>query len=310
MKRKLQQESNTDEMSLLRQEVAYTPTELENINHHPLDKTITFDEEKHKYTFYAGNELITEGIVSSSTLIHKYFPVFDADRAIDFMRKNEAKFNSGRYAGLSDDEIKELWDCSVACERGTHLHFLLECHNNGYDLQNSVYNNISDIQDYFRWRDIHMKDQVPFRTELRMHTGKDLRLAGTADLLTIDKDHPPPSETGGVLSVHLKDWKFSKEIKTRNYFGKGFGVCNHLDDCNFNHYALQQNLYQWMIEHYYNDWTWNGHIYTKIKVVSKYLVVFHANHPRSGKYIVVPDMTKTIEDMLNVRRSFVKHRFP
>lgn len=308
MKRK-SPEDTTDEMTLLREPVPFVPTMLSTMHPHPRDKTITFDEAAHKYTFIDGDEWISDGIISSSTIIHDFFPSFDADKVIANMRKNEQKFNSGKYAGMSDDEIKMLWSGNTASERGTYLHYLLECHNNGYDLENSVYMCLSDIQDYFRWRDLYMTDQIPFRTELKMHTGKDLRLAGTADLITIDKNHPPPEETDGVLFLHLKDWKFSKEIRRNNRFEKGYGVCDHLDNCNFTHYSLQQNLYQWMIENYYNEWEYNGHKYTKVKVVTKYLVVFHKNHQRTGNYIEVPDMMDTIKNMIEVRRTYIRHKY-
>lgn len=302
-------EDPIDEMTMLRKVVPFEPTKLAETNPHELDDTITFDESIHKYTIRVGDEWISEGIKSASTMIHEFFPQFDPDKVIENMRRNVHKFNSSKYAGMSDEEIKKLWNGNTASERGTYLHFLLECHNNGFDLEHSEYNALSDIQDYFRWHVIHMTDQIPFRTELKMHTGKDLRLAGTADLITIDKDHPPPCDTDGTLSVHLKDWKFSKEIKRSNHFEKGFGVCKHLDNCNFNHYALQQNLYQWMLETFYGGWKWNGHIYKKVKVVSKYLVVFHKNHSRSGAYIPVPDMMDTIESMLDVRRAYVRNKY-
>jgi ATP-dependent exoDNAse (exonuclease V) beta subunit len=66
-----------------------------------------------------------------------------------------------------------------------------------------------------------------------------LKLAGTFDLLLEDK------ETGEMI---IADWKTNEEIKTNNYFSKGLSVLNFMDDCNFNHYSLQLNLYQYILE--------------------------------------------------------------
>ena len=284
---------------------SFDPVQLAERTPHPLDSTIKFTEDDHKYyvQFEGETKFTCDGIVSTSTLIHDFFPHFDADKVITKMRKS-TRWSQSKYVGMTNDEIKRLWDDNgkAASSRGTLLHFLLECHNNGYDLESSEYSKILEVQDYFRWRSKHFVGLRPFRTELRMTTGKDLKVTGTADLIAIDEDHPPPEECDSTLSLHLIDWKFSKAIKKNNPFENGYGVCSDLPSCNFSMYSLQQNIYQWMIERYYSKWTYNGKKYDKVKVVSKHLAIFHRNHSRDGFYLELPDMQKRVEKMMEVRR--------
>jgi len=53
----------------------------------------------------------------------------------------------------------------------------------------------------------------------------------------------------------ILDWKQSKEIKKMNQFQQAFEPINHLDDCNYNKYALQLNCYKTIIkrEKYYPE---------------------------------------------------------
>jgi hypothetical protein len=53
--------------------------------------------------------------------------------------------------------------------------------------------------------------------------------------------------------VHILDYKTNKEIKKESYKNwegisqKMTGPCSNLDDCNFNHYALQLSAYMYII---------------------------------------------------------------
>jgi hypothetical protein len=286
----------------------YEPESLGKLTPHILDETIQFVESTHTYSVrydVPDGPFITDGIVSTSGLIHHLFPSFNPSEVITKMRRSP-KFVTGKYQGMTDIEIKEQWTNNglQASGRGTKLHFLLECHQNGYDLLNSEYRDIPEVQDYFRWHAENMEKTglIPFRTELRMTTGADLKLTGTADLIAVMFDHPLPQDCDGVLTLHIIDWKFSREIKTTNFFEKGFGPCEHMPNCNHAHYLLQQNVYQWMIETYYNKWTWRCHKYTKVKIASRHLAIFHPNHGRSGLYMSLPDIQPVIEQIMQSRR--------
>ena len=74
---------------------------------------------------------------------------------------------------------------------------------------------------------------------------KELKIAGTVDLLVFDKVNNKYS---------ILDWKTSKEIKTDSYKMKtGNKPETHdLLDCKFNHYALLLSLYRYLLEKNYN----------------------------------------------------------
>lgn len=293
----------------------FDPVTLAQLTPHPLDSALTFEEESHIYTiqYTRDGPFCSDGIVSTSGFVHGFFGHFDPETVLPKMRRGR-NFATSIYANMTDCEIKSLWETNGAraSARGTLLHFLLECHMNGYDLANSLYAGLEDVQAYFRWRKEYFEPNglVPFRTELRFSTGPDLRLTGTADLLAIRDDHAPPEDTGGVLSLHLIDWKFSKGVKHENKFGSGSGPCAHLPDCNGSHYSLQQNIYKWFIENYHGEWTWRGHHYTSVKIVQMSLAVFHRNHGASGLMVDITDEGNTIQNMLAVRRKQILCAFP
>jgi hypothetical protein len=294
--------------------LTFDPTFLALQTPHPLDLAVTFDEPTHTYAvqYQVDGPFDEEGIVSTSGFVHEFFEHFDPDTVIPKMRRGK-NFATSPYASMSNAAIKDLWEANGAraSARGTLLHFLLECHLNGFDLAASPYAGLEDIQAYFRWRHSYFEPAglVPFRTELRFSTGPELRLTGTADLLAIRDDHPPPSETGGLLSLHLIDWKFSKGVSHENAYQKGTGPCGALPDCNGSHYALQQNLYRWFLETYHQQWTWRGRQYTSVKIVDMQLAIFHRNHGDSGLCVTIEDRSSIITAMLDLRYQKIAQSF-
>ena len=105
---------------------------------------------------------------------------------------------------------------------------------------------------------------VPFRTEWTLWDS-ETRICGSVDMIFKDPD--------GTLKVY--DWKRSKEIKQSNRFQKGAAEeVKHLDDCNYEHYSLQLNIYKYLIEKNYG-----------FKVTELAIVVFH---PSNGDYQKYP----------------------
>mgnify|MGYP001086936540 CR=1 FL=1 len=293
----------------------FDPVHLAESTPHPLDVRVTFEEDTHTYgvQFEEGGPFETAGIISTSGFVHGYFGHFDADVVIPKMRRGR-NFKDSKYKDMTDAEIKAGWEANGerASRRGTLLHFLLECHMNGFDLETSIFAGLEDVQSYFKWRNDYFdpKGLVPFRTELRFSSGPELRLTGTADLLAIRDDHPGPEETGGLLELSLIDWKFSKGVKNENRFGKGTGPCAHLPDCNGAHYGLQQNIYRWFFETYHQEWTWRGQQYTKVKIVDMHLAIFHRNHGPSGLFMPIEDLGDVVHNMLNDRKQQISTSTP
>ncbi len=97
-----------------------------------------------------------------------------------------------------------------------------------------------------------------------------------------------------------------RTITTANRFQRGSGPCRFMPDCNFSHYTLQQNLYKWLLETNYSQWTWRGHSYTSVRVASMKLAVFHEAHGATGLYLDVPDIGSVVAEVLAERRAAVK----
>ena len=113
----------------------------------------------------------------------------------------------------------------------------------------------------------------PFRTEICIfHCG--LRVAGSVDLLCCD-----PSDS----SLVIIDWKRSKEIRTDTVFRSMRPPLQHIPDCNYWHYALQLNMYRYILESEYG-----------FRVSSMYLAVVHPSLTKP-RVIAVPRMEDLIQ---------------
>jgi hypothetical protein len=289
---------------------SYVPNVLAEHTPHPLDCTITFEEQEHKYGVkYNGDTTFTYNhVLSVSGFIHDFFHTFDTDKIISNMMKRR-NWSSSPYFGMTSESIKQLWhtngqDASAA---GTAFHAVVECICNGWIVPETYQPNKA-LEQWINWKKnvFDKAGMLPFRTELRMRADIDTYLVGTADLIAIHKDHAGPESTGGVLTLHIRDWKNSREIK-RIPFNKAMGksVLSHLVDTNYEHYALQQNLYKWLLETYYTHWTWNNKEYTSCKVETIQLIVCHENHGDETLVVDVPCRMPEIHKMVDERRKYI-----
>jgi hypothetical protein len=275
---------------------------LATANGHPRDKRILFNEARHVYFVQWDldrDEYRSGSTVSVSGFVHKFFHHFDPDAIIDKMKGGRNWANS-KYHGMAAVEIKAQWDANGkrARDRGTVRHADIEKYINT-NMMSEEKRQDKELQQWFAFeRDvITANGLVPFRTEWRMFSDSSLLLTGTLDAIyTIPVQDDPEN-----LQVWLIDHKFSKEIKKRNSWQKGFGPCEHLDDCNKNHYGLALNSYKYMLETYYKDMPYDGHVYKNIKVVHMVLDVFHETRD-VYECVDIPDMSETLSNMLEARR--------
>ena len=275
---------------------------------HPKDTRIFFEEQGHLYKVQFDTDLEQDHIISVSGFIGCYFSHFDADAVIHKMMQRP-NFNRTVYGGMTSDEIKRHWqeNAESASSCGTAFHAIVEAVCNGFTLSDPDHLNDAAIKQWMQWKTKFDADGfVPFRTELRMFSDARTRLVGTADLIAIKKNHPPPHETDGVLTLHIFDWKNSKEIKREPFNDQhGTGILSHLKDTNFEHYALQQTTYKWLLETYYADWTWKGQVYTKCIVDTIRLVVCHENHGENAIIVDIPDRSTEVAAMIEAQRRYV-----
>lgn len=256
---------------------------LEERNPHSRDKCISFQEEGHKYfinekrLFDPGSGQIDEGYTSVTTFIHKLFPEFNSNLVIDKMMKSW-KWKDSKYHGMSKDEIKAGWlkNAKEASGAGTKMHEDIEKFYNGLSVDNAS-KEWAYFQEFFN----DHKELTPYRTEWTLWD-EESRICGSVDMIFIEDD--------GTLKVY--DWKRSKEIKKNNRFqsGKHHSV-RKLDDCNYEHYSLQLNLYKYLIERRYG-----------FKVSELAIVVFHPSNESYQKY-VVRDLQSTVKELMKDRIS-------
>jgi hypothetical protein len=264
---------------------------LTQINRHPRDKHIAFDEPTHKY--YVNGSC--KGNISCTGFIHEFFGHFDAKKIITKMRKGENWANS-KYYGRTDEEIMAEWAANgkEASSAGTAMHFAIEqfMHGAHEEIDPAVMN--TPEWRYFMkfWKECG-DDLEPYRSEWEVFTDaldspaseRKIKLCGSIDMVYRRK-------SDGKFVIY--DWKRSKEIKSDNPFGSGLAPLDHLPDTNYWHYTLQLNVYKWILEQYYG-----------LEVADLYLVILHPDQP-SYRRMRLNILTDEVEDMIECRRRAVE----
>jgi len=191
---------------------------------------IKLEESTHKYIL-EGHEDIA--FTSVTTCISEFFDKFDKEAVAYKLVTTIPK-----YKGRSARDLIKEWEESA--NYGTAVH--------------------KEIEDYIKFKKAPEMDRakagVNWLTKYLQKSDydifsevivycKELKIAGTVDLLIFDK----VSQKYSIL-----DWKTSKAIKTDSYKMKTGNKpeTNDLLDCKFNHYALQLSLYRYLLEKNYN----------------------------------------------------------
>jgi ATP-dependent exoDNAse (exonuclease V) beta subunit len=245
---------------------------LATINAHPRDAHISFIDETHVYYIHGSSD----GYLSTTTLVHKMFPHFDADLIIKKMM-NAKKWPNSPYFGMTAEAIKKQWNDNgkQAADLGTKMHANLEDFFNGLPHETDT----KEFEMFQQWHSEHKYE--PYRTEWIVYD-EDSKICGSVDLLVKD-----PNEEGAIL---IYDYKRSKEIKFDNYFQKGIHpLTSHLPDCNFYHYSLQLYIYRHMLETLYGQ-----------KVNGCFLLVLHPNQEKYLK-IECEDMSAIVKELFQLR---------
>ena len=235
----------------------------------PSGVKITFEEKSHKYwSIVDGKEI---QYISGTTFVHNFIPKFDELKVSAIIAKKN---------GVSQQSILDEWHRKrdESCYFGTKIHETAEDVLNGRPFRNVpqtlrdeiVFNRAKSFATKFKKElDILGVEQIVFDYRLR--------IAGTIDLLARSK------KDGTIL---ILDWKTNDTIKRENSFEKCLYPINHLDNCNFYHYALQLSLYQYLLIF--------GGYYPKNTKFKRVLIHINAVEV---EVIQVPDLTSEIKDM-------------
>lgn len=202
----------------------------------PAGISITFTEADHKYVSVLPNneELV---YTSGTTFLHDFFVPFDPD---DKIAERCAK-----REGITTEEMKNRWKQKglAATKFGTRVHETIED-----TILQQEYRNVPD----------GMKEELAFKNAKTI--GKKLlekldivgvesivfdhklKIAGTIDLLAKSKTDPN--------TYLIIDHKTNKEIVTENTYNKfALAPISHIPDISYYHYALQLNLYQYLLRY-------------------------------------------------------------
>ena len=215
-----------------------------------LQDNIGFEEESHKY-HHPKNKTGNADYISVTTLIDRFFP-FDLERFIVAKAKKE---------GLSKTEVLEefLQNRDEAAEKGTHLHEQIEnfLKGNKYDDQSKEFGMFLDF-----YNEVVVAKGFEFVEAEKRVLLERYNIAGTVDALF----KKPNKEEFLIV-----DWKRSKKLVVDGFpkkYGYGYALSelNHLDNSSYYKYALQQNIYKYILEKNYN-----------MPVSSMNLIVLHEN---------------------------------
>jgi len=272
---------------------------LSDLNQHPRDANMLFDEPSHKYTITVDPD---SKYTSVTTWNHSHFSHFDADAIIKKMMSGKNWNPKNKYWGLSPQEIKDQWSKNAAdvSGAGTDMHFNIECFMNQplfkerkyshrdllelYESQNPNPDvSVPEEWTYFIQFVKAFPDLVPYRTEWMIYH-EDIKLAGSIDMVYENPD--------GTLMIY--DWKRCKDIaKTSNFNKYALTECiSNLPDTNYWHYSLQLNTYKAILEAKYDK-----------KVTALYLVRLHPDNPKNTYDLIkVPNLQEEIAELFELRK--------
>lgn len=202
--------------------------------------SITFKSENHKYESLDPNERIDW--VSVTTFVGMFKQKFDAVAQSIKSSKNK----KSKWYGLPPEEIQSHWakEGDRAVTAGTFYHDQRESDLVSLETIERAGRALPIIKPLFDNGVKHAPIQRLTEGIYPEHLIylKSAGICGQSDRVEVIKD-----------IVDIIDYKTNKEIKKESFKSwegisqKMTGPCAHLDDCNFNHYALQLSTYMYMI---------------------------------------------------------------
>jgi hypothetical protein len=238
--------------------------------------TIAFEDESHIY-HHPKDATGNAEYISVTTLIDRFFP-FDIDRYIEGKAKKE-------HRDLQEvlDEFLQLRD--EAALKGTEMHENIENFLVGKRYGSSTKEFTLFMKFY---HEVIQSFGFEFYEAEKRILFEEFNIAGTVDAIL----KKPDSD-----EYILLDWKRSKKLVVDGFpkkYGYGFALSdlNHLDNSSYYKYALQQNIYKFILENNYG-----------MKISSINLIVLHENFDNYFR-IDLPDLQREIKIIFNS----IKHK--
>ena len=203
--------------------------------------SIVFNAAEHSYKSIDGAEGISW--TSVTTLISSLKKPFDAKAVAARVTKNK----KSKWHGIEPKIIEQIWknEADRATTLGTYYHNQREadlCSLASIEREGITVPVISPSGEHEGIRFAPLQKLDPGVYPEHMVYLKSAGICGQSDLVEVVNG-----------KVNIIDYKTNKEIKTEaftNWEGmseKMLDPVSHLDDCNFNHYALQLSIYMYII---------------------------------------------------------------
>jgi len=201
---------------------------------------IVFNAEDHSYKSVDDNKI---NWISVTTLVSYFKNAFDANAVAKKVSKNK----KSKWFGLEPKIIKEIWsnEAKRATDLGSFYH----------DQRESDLCSFASIEregiNIPVFKPIEANNGIKFSPSQKLEPGvypehmvylRSKGICGQSDLVEVVNG-----------KVNVIDYKTNKEIKTKSFVNwegiseKMLTPITNLDDCNFNHYALQLSIYMYII---------------------------------------------------------------
>jgi hypothetical protein len=247
---------------------------------------IKFSDPTHTYT-----SVVADGSkwTSVTTLVSKFKKPFDSNIAYKNSKDPESK-----WYGIHPEKIKQIWkaEATRSTVLGTWYHKKRE--------EEAIHKGATTCKEDKGWKYSLPQQLSPGVYPEFITYHPEYHVCGQIDRLEV-------TET----SFSIDDYKSNKKIDTAGFRGKKLlAPIDHLEDCHFNHYALQLSLYAYIIQ-YHNPHLQVGeliikHIKFKEEGKDKYGYPISAKD-KNGDYIVesvtpiiVPYLFKEVKTMLEL----------
>ena len=203
--------------------------------------SIVFSASDHSYKSIDGSENIDW--ISVTTLISHLKKAFDAKKVAERVSKSKRS----KWYGLKPEEIEAIWknEADRATTLGTYYHNQREtdlCSLASMEREGITIPVVVPSGEVNGIRKAPSQKLEPGIYPEHMVYLKSIGICGQSDLVEVVNG-----------KVNIIDYKTNKEIKTESFIDwegkseKMLAPVDGLDDCNFNHYALQLSIYMYII---------------------------------------------------------------
>ncbi len=203
--------------------------------------SIVFNSKDHSYRSNDGSEI---DWISVTTLVSHFKKPFEAKKIAEKVSKNKRS----KWFGIDPKKIQEIWEAEAdrAVTLGTYYHNQREadlCALASIERDGKTVPVIAPVP--------LLESGIKMAPSQKLEEGvypehmvylKSAGICGQSDLVEVVNG-----------KINIIDYKTNKEIKTESFVNwegasdKMMFPIDNLDDCNFNHYAIQLSVYMYMI---------------------------------------------------------------